>query len=261
VIWNKGLTAETDERVAKNARNTSRARRIKYYPSWNKGLSGNPDSPNYDQRLDFMVGNNNFAKKPEVKAKISKYMRENNPMQKEENRKKVSRGLKNLYASGYKSKNFGTHPSKKARENMSKGQRRRMKNNPEEWKRSCRKSGLMSIESQRKNKPYYWQGVPFMSGSERECAKLLLTKPIDGINCNVKINGHLIDFYPQDDDKMFQGKLVEFHPLCGLWDGDLTYEEYYKNRRKIIDNSDHKDIELIVVKNLEEIKNGIEKRS
>jgi hypothetical protein len=37
---------------------------------WNKGLSGNPDSPNYDSRLKWCYGENNPAKRSEVKEKI-----------------------------------------------------------------------------------------------------------------------------------------------------------------------------------------------
>ena len=164
-------------------------------------------------------------------------------------------GLKKLYASeGYVNKNIGTHPSKEAIQNMSKGQRRRMKNNPEEWTRTCNKAGINSIESQRKNKPYYWQGVPFMSKSERECGKIILSKPLEGINCHVKVNGHIIDFFPQADDIMFQGKFVEYHPMVKLWDGNTTLEEYYNIRKQIIDGSEYKDKELIVIDNLNNIK-------
>ena len=80
MVWNKGLTKETDPRVAKNAKGVSKARTAKYFPAWNKGLSANPNSPNYDSRLAWCLGDLNPSKRPEVKAKISKKMKENNPM-------------------------------------------------------------------------------------------------------------------------------------------------------------------------------------
>jgi len=297
---------------------------------WNKGLSGNPDSPNYDPRLAWNVGENNPAKRPEVRTKLSKYMKENNPMDNPEYRKNVSTGLKKLYASdGYVNKNIGTHPSEQTIQNMSKGQRRRMKNNPEEWARTCRKAGLavhkkhpnqareMGLATQRKhpnqsrevakrtnrewrerdiedyyvkkreyckimlekrmkikkenpklykemyknagvnsfqsildNSPFYWKGVPFLSNLEREAAKLILMEPKKGINCHIKIGRKTIDFYPQQYDLQFQGKLVEFHP----YERHTTQDEYFKARKKIVDNSKYNGTELIVITNLNDIK-------
>lgn len=49
--------------------------------TWNKGLSGNPISPNYDSRLDYLFGERNPAKKSESRKKLSeKLSGENNPM-------------------------------------------------------------------------------------------------------------------------------------------------------------------------------------
>jgi len=302
---------------------------------WNKGLSGNPDSPNYDPRLKWCYGKNNPAKRPEVKEKIRQSKLGNkNPMKNPKHVETMIKGLRKLYDSGYKNKNTGRKHTEQERKNMSKGQRRRMKNNPEEWKRTCRKSGLtthqkhpkqaseMGKATQRKhpnqsrevaiktnkewkardpddyykkkkeyckkmldkrlklkkedpeaykelyknagknsfqsildNSPFFWKDVPFLSNQERECAKCILNKPKKGVNCHIRIGRNVIDFYPQQDDKMYQGKLVEFHP----YDRKLTPEEYYQQRKEIINNSKHKGTDLIVIKNLEEIKNGIEK--
>jgi len=327
--WSKGLTKDTDERVMKLSKAMIEARKVKKWPSWDKGISGNPDSPNYDPRLDYMMGENNPAKRPEVREKISKNKRENNPMQLPENRKKVSEGLRKLYASGFKNKNIGKHYSEKARQNMSIGQRRRMKNNPEEWARTCRKAGLtthkkhpnqahlrgkatqerhpglssriairtnrewkerdpedyrakkleyarlmveaaerkkkehpeqyhsdhikaglLSLRSNRDGQPFIWNDVHFMSNAELECAKLLLTKPIDGVNCNVAIGRKEIDFFPQAYDKLHQGKFVEYHPF----DREKTEDEYYQARKQVIDNSKYNGTELVVITNLKEIK-------
>lgn len=279
----------------------------------------------------FGKGELNIAKRPEVRKKISDAKKLNNTMSTPEGRKKVSDALKAKYATGYKNKNTGRHPSEKARKNMSIGQRRRMKNNPEEWKATCRKSGLtahqrhpglasrmgkttqmrhpnqsrevakrtqrewrerdpedyyakkrsyakLMLEAREKvkredpiaykemyknagrdafqsildNSPFYWDDVPFLSNLEREVARCILTRPIKGVNCNVHIGRKAIDFYPCWEDKMYQGCLVEYHP----YDRDLTKEEYYKLRREIIDNSKYKDLELVVITNIKEVKNG-----
>lgn len=333
VPWNRGLTKDTDERVRLEAKSLSETRKRKLLIGeivvWNKGLSGDPKSPNYDPRLDWMMGDNNPSRRPEVKKKLSEYMQKNNPMHNPEHVERMQAGLRKLYDSGYKNKNTGTHPTEETRKNMVKGQQRRKENNPEEKLASCRKGGLtmqqkypnMSREhmlrlhekndyseiakrtnrewkardpegyrakkleyarlmveaSERKKRdnpeeyyasrrkagkkafktivagqPYVWQNVHFMSNLEMECAKLILTKPIDGVNCNVNVSGKIIDFYPQEDDLMFQGKFVEYHP----WDRRQTLEEYEEKRKQVIENSEYKGTELIVITNLEVIKNG-----
>ena len=115
-----------------------------------------------------------------------------------------------------------------------------------------KKGGLKTIQILRKNSKYLWDGVKFMSNMEVQCAKKILKRPIDGINCNIIIGTKTIDFYPQSYDKKFQGKLAEFHP----WDKDgRTFEQYYSDRRKILDENGYKDVELIVIKSLTDIKN------
>lgn len=335
ISWNRGLTKESDSRVAKGAKNCSITRKemFKYgeLEAWNKELTSDSTKPNYDERLPKMMGDDNIAKRPEVRKKISDYVTANNPMDNPVSRKKVSDAFKEHYANGTMESQKGWKRSEQACRNMSIGQQKRMKDNPEEWERTCRKAGLMTQlkhpglssktmkETQKKypgkwseiakrtqrewkerdpedyyakkrsyakkmlearekvkkedpkaykemyknagkntiksllaNSPYVWKGVPFLSNLERKCAKLLLKEPIDGVNCNIEIDRKSIDFYPQEDDLMFQGKFVEFHPYCR----HTTHEEYYQKRKEAIENSNYKGIELIVIKNLEEIKDG-----
>ena len=111
--------------------------------------------------------------------------------------------------------------------------------------------GSRSMEKLRENSPYIWQNVNFMSKAEMKVAQIILNKPILDINCHIKVNGGIIDFYPQKEDKKFQGKFVEYHPRD--WNG-LTPEEYYNKRRKLLDENGFKDKELIVIDNQKFIK-------
>lgn len=58
-VWNKGLTAETDERVAKNGQATKETRIERgNYVAWNKGLTKDTDSRvqyNYDRTVEGMI--------------------------------------------------------------------------------------------------------------------------------------------------------------------------------------------------------------
>jgi hypothetical protein len=92
--------------------------------------------------------------------------------------------------------------------------------------------GIKASEINRKNKPYYWRGVAFDSNYERQIAQTILKEPAEGINCHVKVGNKIVDFSPKEDDKMFCGHLVEYHP----WDRELTHEQYYHNRVKDIGN-------------------------
>ena len=106
--------------------------------------------------------------------------------------------------------------------------------------------GKLSVEANRRKKPYIWKGVHFMSKSEMKIAKVLLNKPIEGINCHIKIDTKIIDFYPQSYDKMFQNCLVEYHP----WDfKNRTTLKYRTERLSIINNSKYKNTKLIIINN------------
>lgn len=101
--------------------------------------------------------------------------------------------------------------------------------------------GLKSIESKRKKKRFYWEDVPFASKEEMEVAKLLLNKPIKGVNTHIRLQltnkgWKEIDFYLQN--KVF----VEYHP--NGYNDNLkrcqSTKEYMKLRIDAVKNSKYK---------------------
>ena|SRR3990167_10239947 len=105
-------------------------------------------------------------------------------------------------------------------------------------------TGAKGRESRIKNSPYIWKGVGFMSNQERECAQILLKNPIKGVNCHLVIKNIIIDFFIGND-------FVEYHP----WDfNKRTFEQYYNERRQILDNNGFRCNKLIVLKSLQEAK-------
>ena len=65
----------------------------------------------------------------------------------------------------------------------------------------------------------------------------------------------VLDFFPQKDDKMFQGCFVEYHPLKNTnldWN-NLPIEDYIKQREEIIKNSEYHEIPLIVITDLKQL--------
>ena len=114
--------------------------------------------------------------------------------------------------------------------------------------------GQASSNILRKNLGYLWKGVKFRSKAEMECAKKLLTKPILGVNCNIKVGTKTIDFYPQKNDKMFIGFFVEYHPILIHFHPKETHKKYYNARRKILNENGYKNKKLIVIKSLNELK-------
>ena len=123
------------------------------------------------------------------------------------------------------------------RNKKSKTLKKRMKENPQKWVKIYIKAGKSAFESNREKRPYIWKGVRFMSKLD--------------VNCNFYINGKTIDFFPQIGDKQYVGCFVEYHP----WDKHgLSSEEYYNKRKKVIDNSEYDSVNLIVIENLDELK-------
>lgn len=114
-------------------------------------------------------------------------------------------------------------------------------------------AGQKSFEALRKGQPYLWEGVAFSSNEEREIAKLLLDKPLDGVNTQVKIKYYTIDFFPKQ--KVF----VEYHP--NLYDHNqkkcLTKAQYKAPRIKTIKESKYKDKRIEFI--FDSLKNDREK--
>lgn len=131
--------------------------------------------------------------------------------------------------------------------------RRTAKRTHQKYPGLASRMGLNSIESQRKNKKFYWKDVPFDSKEEMEVAKLLMNQPIKGINVHIKIGWSLeVDFFPEE--KVF----IEYHP--NLWDPKLkrklTRKEYMARRIKTVQkNYKNKRIEFI----FDSLKNDKEK--
>lgn len=118
--------------------------------------------------------------------------------------------------------------------------------NKEIQSRAGKIGGVKAMETIRKNQPYIFKEVHFMSGEEVLVADYLLNKPVSNFNCNIRLKGAIIDFFPQESDKLFINKFVEYHP----WDRfGLTIQEYYKKRRKVLDDNGYSN-ELIVITHL-----------
>lgn len=106
--------------------------------------------------------------------------------------------------------------------------------------------GPASQKARRENSPYWFMGVPFDSNGERQVAKKLheLTGfvPTEGTNCHFKVDGGEIDF-------LVNGVFIEYHP----WDRKLSSEQYYEQRRKLLDKNGYKSARLQVVYSVEKL--------
>lgn len=126
---------------------------------------------------------------------------------------------------------------------MGKTAKKRHKENPDYFDKVYKNTATKAWEKSRGNNGVVWEGVPFANVSEMECAVCLLNKPIHRVNCNIRLNGKEIDFYPKSYDRHLKGIYVEYHP----WDlRGLTYIQYYKERKKIVGNN-----RLVIIKNLD----------
>jgi len=108
------------------------------------------------------------------------------------------------------------------------------------------RNALLSLKSLRKNRPYKFMDCNFDSNKERECCKLLIyhkiiKNPVEGVNIHFQVDSIEIDFFPQQ--KIF----IEYHPWD--WNGRTT-EEYYQERRKILNENDFCEFPLIITKKL-----------
>lgn len=120
---------------------------------------------------------------------------------------------------------------------------------PAEARENGRKGALAATASRRKNAPFWFAGVPFDSSDEKQAMIVLCEKfniaPVEGVNCHVRVNGGEIDFKPVEN------LFVEYHP----WDRNgLSSEQYYNQRRKLLDENGFQDCRLVVVKSLEEMR-------
>jgi hypothetical protein len=119
--------------------------------------------------------------------------------------------------------------------------------------------GVKTVKKLIKHSKYKWYGVGFLSKAERECAKILLTRPIVNYNCHIRVGSKTIDFFPQKEDKIFMGQFVEFHPVVKFLHSE-SKTRYYNRRRKALDDNGFKNKKLIVIQNLNEISKYVKEK-
>ena len=117
---------------------------------------------------------------------------------------------------------------------------------------------LMALESNRAKWPYEFMGCLFDSESERRLCKIfinneLMTAPIEKENVHYRVNKRHIDFFIKN--KVF----VEYHPPASYNGKKETVEEYYNQRRSILDKNGYQEYPLIVIDRLKPIKSKIER--
>jgi len=188
---------------------------------------------------------NNRKKHPELFEKtLQKYYQEN-PEKRKENAAFFQKRWKEQQPEQFK------RTKRKCVRAMLERRKQMKKENPKKYHMIYSKAAQKRLEKIRKDSPFKWKNVGFLSKMERECAKLLLSSPKEGINCHVKVGRKIIDFFPTDNDLFFQNSFVEFHPWD--WEG-LTTQQYYENRKKVIDSSSYKGTQLIVIDDLKQLK-------
>lgn len=170
-------------------------------------------------------------KKKEEKLSNFAYLKINNP---EKLKEIINKAKKKIKEFNRLHPNYRREIGKKVQEKHRKNGTRFY--NPE----LASESGKISRETIRKNSPYIWKEVNFMSKQEREVAKVLLDKPIVNVNCHIYIKNKIIDFFIRK--KLF----VEYHPYDH---NGRNKEQYKKQRLDIINNSEFKGISLYVIDN------------
>ncbi len=162
----------------------------------------------------------------------------------EGHRRKISEAIK-----GEKNHWYGKHHSRETRRKMSDAKQKFARENPQRCYELCARAGISALKSRRQNSPYLIGDVPFDSSEERQAMILLCKKfnlvPIEGVNCHVQVNCGEIDFRPTDN------LFIEYH----FWDRDgLTSDQYYEQRRKLLDENGFQNCELIVARSLVELR-------
>jgi len=176
----------------------------------------------------------------EIRKMLSERMKRNNPMKNPEIAKKVREKLRKrgLYENG----GVLGRLWRERREEMYCIVSERMRKNNPMHNPEVRAKRLKTVL---KNMPYNFMGVNFLSKVEKDFCKWLvkigrIKRPISGKNVHVYIGGKEFDFLIE---KMF----IELHPWVTMHHSD--YEEYYNERRKILDENGYENYGLIVVTN------------
>lgn len=210
---------------------------------------GKPVSRNkLDHKKWNIYINNHHTPKTRIKEWHMK-MKEEDP---DRYYKLLSYGGKNWH------KEFKERNPEKYKEFQSKGMKSFHKKYPDFASKNSRRIhkmipdlGKRCFRGRLKNLPYKFMGISFSSKTERDVAKLrfelLGIIPINKVNCHVMIRNKEFDF------EQF-GFIQEHHPNTQMLYKSLPQEEYYKQRREILDSNGHKNSELIVTENEKEAK-------
>jgi hypothetical protein len=156
-----------------------------------------------------MCGENNPAKRPDVRKKISegtkgKNTGDSNPMRRAENKEKMS-----ILMRGTNNPMFGKHPSEEAKRKMSEFQRSKPPD---------------SIET-REKKSAALKGIPKSADHKRKLSEANIK--------NANSDGYINSFYGKKHKKETKEKLSEFATKrfankenCTNWQGGISYEPY-----------------------------------
>jgi len=148
---------------------------------------------------------------------------------------------------------------------------------PEDYIMMGKEGGPKGVESLRHQKGKLYLGVKFTTwkteNSELNCARMLhklIKLPIidsvkckrkyrkiiiSKITCSFKVDSYHIDFrIPKELINTKHDVFLEFHP-CDWYLNPEPLEEYYAQRRKLLDDNGYKNNKLIVIQKVDELKN------
>lgn len=125
------------------------------------------------------------------------------------------------------------------------------------WKEIQAAGGRAAMLSILDHSKHVWLDVHFASKSEMQLAKKLLRKPVLGVNYQVRVGTKLIDFHLCVYCKLAKLKdnFVEFHPHISYLHKYDSDKRYYNRRRKVLDENGFKDKRLILITDINEVKN------
>ncbi len=181
-------------------------------------------------------------------SKMAKKLQQINPNQSKENMKKAHETMK-------RKGTFNEHQRLAALKCREK--------NPNQLKEMSKRAhklyplALLALESHRKNYPYEFMGCYFDSNEERIiCKKLiergLIEKPIEKTNIHFRLGKCHIDFFIKN--KLF----IEYHPPRKFGRTIETEENYFLERRRLLDKNGFKNFPLVVVYNVRNIDNQLQ---
>jgi len=279
--WNKGLTKETDERVRNSGEKGAKTNRKKYKKGelkiWNEGMNYHLKPHIYvacdycGEEVDLHPYEVNKTKNHFCNRKcFSKWLSQGNSAfaqgkgfnpsnlsKKEfEKLKQKCRERGKEIAKRRKGKTYEQiYGKERALEEKLKRKGSRNYNYTKPHKSDCTccickaKRGEHFIPSH----DHYFMGAGFNSRAEKEVALLFFNYlkiiPIQGLNCHILVGNKSIDFY-------IYGCFIEFHPMAGLYE-TRTREEYYRDRRKVLDDNGYDMYSLVHSENEREVKEMI----